>query len=219
MAEDSTGWSVAERKELDNHRDNRSWVYVSRDELPQGRRLVRLIWVYKRKRDGSLKARLCVQGCAQVAGIDYEQTFCGALRATSLRTLAATAARLDMRMHRWDFVAAFLQGSLEPGEVVYCQPPPGHENENLDASGRPMICKVCKPIYGMAQAGRRWQRSLYPWLREFGFTPCHGDPNVFIMERNGERLIVGCYVDDLATLYSHDGEGSLYREFVTTLES
>eukprot|EP00965_Chrysotila_dentata_P055814 1851033-Pleurochrysis_carterae.AAC.1 len=31
------------------------------------------------------------------------------------------------------------------------------------------------------------------------------------------RLIVGCYVDDLITLYSHDGEGSLYDEFTTAL--
>ena len=111
------------------------------------------------QRDGPLKARLCIQGCSQVAGIDYDQTFCGTtLQATSLPLLPAVAAKLDLRMHRWDFVAAFLQGSLEPGEVVYCQPPLGYENEHLDSHGRPMICSVEKPVYGMAQAGRRWQR-------------------------------------------------------------
>ena len=94
---------------------------------------MRLIWVYKRKRDGSLKARLCVQGCSQVPGIDYDQNYCGALRATSLRVFCAATAQYGMSLRRWDFAAAFLQGSLEEGEVVYCQPPPGYEKEHLDS--------------------------------------------------------------------------------------
>eukprot|EP00965_Chrysotila_dentata_P185136 6111876-Pleurochrysis_carterae.AAC.1 len=32
-----------------------------------------------------------------------------------------------------------------------------------------------------------------------------------------QRLTLGCYVDDLFTLYSHDGAGSLYNEFVQAL--
>ena len=180
---DADGWVCAEKKEIANHDGAESWKYIRRDQVPQGRRLVRLIWVYKRKRNGSLKARLCVQGCAQVAGVDFHQTFCGALRSTSLRLLASVAAKGGMRMHRYDFVAAFLQGSLEPGEVIYCHPPPGYESDHLDSDGRPMVCEVRKPVYGMAQAGRRWQRSLYPWLREFGFSQSHGDANVFHMSR------------------------------------
>ena len=89
LADDAEGWTKAERKELTNHSSNQSWVYKSRDDIPAGRKLVRLIWVYKRKRDGSLKARLCVQGCSQIPGVDYDQTFCGTLRGTSLRGLFA----------------------------------------------------------------------------------------------------------------------------------
>ena len=202
MCDDATGWLKAERNELNNHKKNNSWKYISRDELPAGRRLVRLIWVYKRKRDGSLKARLCVQGCSQVPGIDYDQTFCGALRATSLRVLCAAAAQYGMSLRRWDFVAAFLQGSLEEGEVVYCQPPPGYEKENLDSQGRTMICQVVKPVYGMVQAGRRWQRSLYPWLRSQGFSPLHSDPNIFVCRDGDEMLVLGCYVDTTSTTFS-----------------
>eukprot|EP00965_Chrysotila_dentata_P034836 1159707-Pleurochrysis_carterae.AAC.1 len=51
------------------------------------------------------------------------------MRGTSLRALASLAASMGMRMRRWDFVAAYLQGELEPGEVVYCHrldtPSPG----------------------------------------------------------------------------------------------
>eukprot|EP00965_Chrysotila_dentata_P043023 1428543-Pleurochrysis_carterae.AAC.1 len=73
MAEDSEGWSAAERAEIANHESNGSWTLIDRSELPPGRSLVRLIWVYKRKRNGAQKARLCVQGCAQTHGVDYDQ--------------------------------------------------------------------------------------------------------------------------------------------------
>eukprot|EP00965_Chrysotila_dentata_P120892 3998226-Pleurochrysis_carterae.AAC.1 len=65
MAEDRIGWGAAERAEIVNHAKNGSWTLVDRFEVPAGRSIVRLIWVYKHKRSGTLKARLCVQGCAQ----------------------------------------------------------------------------------------------------------------------------------------------------------
>eukprot|EP00965_Chrysotila_dentata_P167106 5518486-Pleurochrysis_carterae.AAC.1 len=84
---------AAERAEIANHEANGSWRMIDRSDVPHNRNLVRLIWVYKRKRSGSLKARRCVQGCSQIHGVDYEQTFCATMRATSLRALAALAAR------------------------------------------------------------------------------------------------------------------------------
>eukprot|EP00965_Chrysotila_dentata_P173725 5735099-Pleurochrysis_carterae.AAC.1 len=122
-------------------------------------------------------------------------------------------------MRPWDFVAAYLQGSLERDEVVYCHAPPGYAT--LGADGKPRVCRIDKPVYGMAQAGRRWQRSLFPWLIEFGFTQCDSDPCVFTLTKRVDgtlqRLVLGCYVDDLFTLYTHDGPTSLYAEFVNAL--
>ena len=109
---DKPGWMASEDKELKNHADNGSWEYIDASELPRGRRLVKLVWVYKIKRDGSLKSRLCVQGCRQVPGVDYDQTWCGAMRGTSLRVLSNLAANSGMKMRRFDFVAAYLQGEL-----------------------------------------------------------------------------------------------------------
>eukprot|EP00965_Chrysotila_dentata_P126157 4169775-Pleurochrysis_carterae.AAC.1 len=62
MAEDRIGWGTAERAEIANLASNGSWTTIDRSQVPIGRSLVRLIWVYKRKRSGALKARLCVQG-------------------------------------------------------------------------------------------------------------------------------------------------------------
>jgi hypothetical protein len=94
--------------------------------------LVKLTWAYKVKRDLTKKARLCVQGCTQIAGVDYHQTFCAAMRVASLRVLCAISARFGLKMRRWDFVAAYLQGELEPGEVVYCTTPPGYSTTLID---------------------------------------------------------------------------------------
>ena len=195
MRLDRVGWTKAEDKEIGKHGDNQTYIEMDQSELPAGRRLVKLVWVYKVKRDGSLKARLCVQGCSQVAGIDYDQTHCSTLRSSSLRMLTAVAARFGLSLRRWDFASAYLQGVLEDGEVVYCLAPPGHAT--IGADGRPRICKVVKPIYGMAQAGRRWQRSLFPWLLEQGFTQLHVDKCLFMKRRkradgSEEILLVGC---------------------------
>ena len=224
LRRDHAGWTKSMDKEYQNHTDNGSWEWISLSDLPRGRHLIKLVWVFKVKRDGKLKSRLCVQGCAQSAGVDYHETFSSALRSTSLRLLACLAARNDLKLHRWDFVSAYLQGALEPGEVVYCHAPAGYEK--FDKKGNPMICKVVKPIYGMAQAGRRWQRGLFAWLKEFGFKQSEHDNCVFHCEREMqtphgprlEKLLLGVYVDDLATGYKYGDKHSLYHLFTSELQ-
>ena len=113
----------------------------------KGRKLVKMTWAYKVKRNGTLKARLCVQGCTQVAGIDYNQTFCSTMRGSTLRSVCAAAAQWGLHMRRWDFVAAYLQGRLDEGETVYCSLPPGYPGETT-ADGQPAIYRIKKPVTG-----------------------------------------------------------------------
>ena len=227
MHDDAVGWGRAEEAELNNHNKNGSFTLMDRSEFDAtapGRRLVKLVWVYKRKRDGRLKARLCVQGCSQQPGVDFDQTHCATMRGTSLRMLSALAGQHSLKMRRWDFVSAFLQGSLEDGEVIYCSAPPGPYGVT-GKDDRPRVWRVNKPVYGMAQAGRRWQRSLFSWLTEYGMKPCSSDSCVFSLRRTVETpsgprndvVIVGCYVDDLFIIYNSDDEFSLYSKFTTDL--
>ena len=81
-----------------------------RSDVPRRRALIKLTWAYKNKRSGKRKARLCVQGCSQRPGVDYDQTYSATLRPTSLRTLAAISARMGMRMRRNDAQAAEIVG-------------------------------------------------------------------------------------------------------------
>ena len=78
----------------------------------------------------------------------------------------------------------------------------------------------------MAQAGRRWQRSLFPWLKEFGFIQSQSDPCVFVCKKSvdsptgsrDDEIHLGVYVDDLAVSFKHDDDCSLYRAFASKLE-
>ena len=213
-------WLASEKVELLNHEVNGSFRWMDRSEFDRehrGRNLLKLVWVYKVKRDGRCKSRLCVQGCRQIKGVDYDQTWCGTLRGPSLRLLSAVAARQGLRMRSRDFVAAYLQGELVEGESVFCLAPSGHATKGSD--GRDRVCEVVKPVYGMAQAGRRWQRALFPWLKEQGFTQCHADSSVFVREdaATKQKLVLGCYVDDLCILYDSSAAGSLYASFTKAL--
>ena len=42
--------------------------FVPRSSVPRGRRIHKFVWVFKEKRDGTAKARLCVQGCTLEEG-------------------------------------------------------------------------------------------------------------------------------------------------------
>ena len=75
----------------------------------------------------------------------------------------------------------------------------------------------------MAQAGRRWQRTIFPYLVQAGFVATESDPCVFVrremnMTPHGPRketLIIGVYVDDLFTLFSHKDKHSIYQHSFT----
>ena len=67
----------------------------------------------------------------------------------------------------------------------------------------------------MAQSGRRWQRSLFPWLIKWGFSQCTGDPCLFKFP--DLAFVIGCYVDDLCIV--HATNCSMYKRFLKDLNN
>ena len=199
-------WPSAELKEMGNHKGNGTWRHVTKQEIPGDRRIHRLLWVYKLKRDGSAKARLCVDGSSMRGnGIDYNQTFSDALKYESARSLFAMSARFGCKVRSIDLVAAYLQGDMLEGESVFCYPPAGHET--YDKDNNPLYCEIVKPVYGMPQAGRRLQRKLYPWLESVGLRRLDdSDGNVFVYDdpSGKETFVLGCYVDNFQIVHSVD---------------
>ena len=217
-----------------------TWCYVTfaearRIALQHGKEFTttRATWVYKTKRNGKHKARCCLDGSSQRFGENYNQTFCSTLRMPSLRLLLNVAARRGLKARRRDLVAAFLQGVLEDGEIAFMQQPAGHAHA-LDAGGRPKLCLILKPLYGMKQAGRRFQRSFFGWLGRArddggaGLTQSKEDPCIYRIASEDDELIIGVYVDDLIIFYKreaeYDAEGNLvsdsfYARFVRDIEA
>ena len=220
-------WPASIQKELDNHMNNGSWATITRSEVPKGRRLHKMVWVFKLKRDGTAKSRLCVQGCTLEKGVDYDQTFAKTLLHSSARGLFAFAARNKCDVRSIDYVAAYLQGEFIDGEDVYCHAPPG--NKEIGSDGLPVICRVVKPVYGIPQAGRRLQRKIFPWMSEtMGLRQLDdSDACVFVYDDPDKRetFAIGIYVDNLQIVHSakldNNGEAidndSFYAKFVKQL--
>ena len=220
--------------EIENHRHNKTWTVIDRTEVPPGRRLHNLTWVFKHKRCGKAKARLCVQGCTMVPQIDYDQVFAATARSSSNRTICALAAVFGCELRAFDWTAAYLQGDFEEGEVIYCRMPEGFVE--LDKTGAPRVCRIEKPVYGAPQSGRRLQRKIFAWLSSCGEAIPgltvrrleDSDGCVVVCDNeNGEILILGLYVDNLIIAHSakltEDGApvdaGSIYAQFTAKLAS
>ena len=213
MKLDMSKWTEAELKELKNHADAGTWIEIDRSDVPRDRRVVPSVWAFKIKRNGDYKARLNVGGHRHVAGVDFDQKFSSTLRPEEIRLIAAFAASRGLTLFRYDLVAAFLQGRLQEGEVCYIDLAPGYTRKGKD--GKPRVCKVVRPMYGWALAGRRLQRDLTEWVVGWNdgfFKPCDYSPTLFHGECGDEFIILGFYVDDVLVLPSHP-DGVLYGNF------
>lgn len=86
---------------------------------------------------------------------------------------------------------AFLNGELQ--EEVYVQQPPGF----IDDKHKNKVLKLHKALYGLRQAPRTWNQKLDAELLALGFTRCVDEHGMYTHDKEGGRLIVGVYVDDL----------------------
>jgi hypothetical protein len=79
------------------------------------------------------KARLVAKGYAQVAGLDFEETFAPVARLESSRILLAYGAHHSFRLFQLDVKSAFLNGPIK--EEVYVEQPLA-----LRKTGIPTMC-------------------------------------------------------------------------------
>jgi hypothetical protein len=95
-------------------------------------------WVFRNKQDehGVVtrnKARLVAKGYAQVASLDFEETFAPVARLESIRILLAYAAHHSFRLFQMDVKSAFLNEPIK--EEVYIEQPLA-----LRMNGTPTMC-------------------------------------------------------------------------------
>jgi hypothetical protein len=113
-------WVLAMQEELNNFKRNEVWTLVPRPK----QNVVGTKSVFHNKQDeyGVVtrnKARLVAKGYAQVAGLDFEETFAPVARLESIRILLAYAAHHSFRLFQMDVKSAFLNGPIK--EEVYVE--------------------------------------------------------------------------------------------------
>ena len=187
-------WRLAMDEEIASLAANDTWTL---QPAPPSIKPIPVKWVYKEKRDanGNIerhKARLVVKGFHQREGIDYDEVFAPVSKYSTLRTVLAIAADLDLEIHQLDIKTAFLNGKLD--EDVYIQQPPGYNYDNPD-----LACKLNKALYGLKQASRAWHRTLKTEIESMGFKESTADPGLFIKPSSPPAYLL-IYVDDILVI-------------------
>jgi hypothetical protein len=134
-------WVLAMQEELNNFKINEVWTQVPRPK----QNVVGTKWVFCNKQDEHRvvtrnKARFVAKGYAQVAGLDFEETFAPVARLESIHILLAYAAHHSFRLFQMDVKSAFRNGPIK--EEVYVEQPPGFEDERYHDH----VCKLSRAL-------------------------------------------------------------------------
>lgn len=85
--------------------------------------------------------------------------------------------------------SAFLHGDLQ--EEIHMEQPQGFVQDPS------LVCHLHKSLYGLKQAPRAWYAKMDSLLLKVGFTRCHSDPNIYILQQDDTLTFLVLYVDDL----------------------
>jgi hypothetical protein len=131
------------------------------------------------------------KGYAQVACLDFEETFAPVARIESIRILLAYAAHHSFKLFQMDVKSAFLNGPIK--EEVYVEQPPGFEDDRYPDH----VYKLFKALYGLKQAPRAWYECLRDFLIANAFKVGKADPTLFTKTCDGYLFVCQIYVDDI----------------------
>ena len=194
---DRTFWEGAINLEVASIIGNQVYSEIPLSEVPIGRKLLPIRWVFKRKtrKDGTVekyKARLVVKGFKQIEGEDYFDMFSPTLKYASLRALLALAASLDLDLSHWDVETAFLHSKLN--ERIFTQIPDGFKTE----ANKNKCWVLNKALYGLKQAPAEWYKTFTNALKDIGFVRTSSEQCLYVFHRGTEKVLMGVFVDDIA---------------------
>ena len=131
----------------------------------------------------------------------------------SMRTLKyflADAAKHKARVHRLDFIGAFLQANvknrvfvkLDMRYAVYFP-------EYSQYFGRAL--KLLKSVYGMTNSGKLFADELTEWIIEEGFMQSQFQISIYYKYApDGSKIVVLYYVDDCVYWYTNEDLGKWF---------
>lgn len=166
--------------------------------LPAGKSALGTKMVLKIKETADLnapkefKARLCVQGFRQVAGIDYHQTYAPVAAHNSLRVYLSLMAMMDYEIDSVDVSTAFLHGVLK--EEIYIKMPDGYPCEPHQ---RNHVIRLHKTLYGLKQSPMEWNSTLHSFLVLLGFKNTLSERCIYTGIFGGKLCYILLFVDDM----------------------
>jgi hypothetical protein len=183
-------WVLAMQEELNNFKRNEVWSLVPHPK----QNVVVTKWVFCNKQDEYKvvtrnKARLVAKGYAQVAGLDFEETFAPIVRLESIRILLAYVSHHSFKLYQMDVKSTFLNGPIK--EELYVEQSLDFENDRYPDH----VYKLSKALYGLKQAPRVWYECLRDFLISNAFKVGKVDPTLFTKTCNGDLFICQIYVD------------------------
>lgn len=138
-------WIQAMNRELQSLDENNTWEV---SDLPKGATLLGTKWIYTQKLNDQgkpkFKARLVIQGCRQIKGVNYEETFAQVARYNSIRYLLALATQKDFYITHLDVETAYLYSDLK--EDIYININPSKMPGRKKYLGKAL--KLKKAVYG-----------------------------------------------------------------------
>ena len=115
--------------EIECLKKNNTWVIVDK---PKDKKIIDVKWVYKRKSDDSLKARLVVRGFQQR---EYQENVYSPVgKMETLKILLSYCCVNNLFKEQMDVETAFLNGKVK--SEVYIHEPQGYE------TGKNKVCKL-----------------------------------------------------------------------------
>ena len=170
----------------------------------KGQKLHHMLWVFKRKGDGTYKARLCFDGRRQDPST-YDNIASPTMKLTSLRILLSLAAQHDWQIWADDAAQAFLNAPRPESKPSYATYPEGFRH---GTDGKCLL--VQRMLYGLHDAPIGWFKEVHHHLvQEQGFKQSRTDACLF----HKPGVWVVCHVDDFAST----GDPAKVREFRTKL--
>ena len=169
-----------------------------------------LIFTLKYNPDGSFdkyKCRIVFRG-DRWRNVNHLTTYSSSMEHDALSLMIATAASADLDLFSIDVKTAFLHAHFPAGMIQYVRAPRG-----LPTALFPRKFRLRRCIYGHPLANVQWDTHSTDTLLSIGFTPLVSSPSTFILQRDGDTLILGKNTDDFVMMCPRD---SLIKDYVLT---
>ena len=184
----------AKRKEIEGLIERSTWKVVSRNEVPDNANILNGRFVLAIKDSGTnkevWKARYVLQGHKDKMKRSFVHDTSTA-RQFSVKLLVGLAALFDFRLFSTDFTQAYLQSTEELSRDVYVKP---SSEFDLDPN---QLLKLLKPLYGLADSGDYWGRTLKHHLeKELGMKASVTNAAFFFKRVKEKPGLCATYVED-----------------------